>query len=185
MDLFLIIYACWLLSEILLNRFVRSGKTDKKAADKNTELYLWLIIISAVTIGTYVGMRWSFPFSSSNQFGYSGLIVIVAGMLIRFLAIKQLGKFFTVDVTIRADHQLMQRGFYKYVRHPSYSGSLLSFIGFGLSLNNWVGALIVFLPILMVFIHRMSVEENVLSEQFGKQYQDYMAGTKRIVPFLY
>jgi protein-S-isoprenylcysteine O-methyltransferase Ste14 len=96
-----------------------------------------------------------------------------------------LGRFFTVNVTIRIDHQLIQSGFYKYLRHPSYTGALLSFLGLGLSLNNWFSLVIVFLPTLFAFIHRMNIEENVLAEQFGKQYQDYISKTKRILPFVY
>jgi protein-S-isoprenylcysteine O-methyltransferase Ste14 len=96
-----------------------------------------------------------------------------------------LGRFFTVNVTIRDDHKLIQSGFYKYLRHPSYTGSLLSFLGFGLSLDNWLSLAIIFLPTLFAFIYRMKVEENVLSEQFGEQYQDYILKTKRIIPFIY
>ena len=183
--LFYTTYFLWILSEILLNRLIRSGKSDKQAADKNTELYLWLSIIISVTIGVYTSFNLLFPICFNEQFRLIGIIVIIIGIIIRLISIKQLGRFFTVDVTIRKDHQLMQSGFYKYLRHPSYTGSLLSFVGFGLSLNNWVSLAIVFIPMLFAFIYRMNIEEKVLTEQFGKQYQDYISKTKRLIPFVY
>ena len=185
MNIYQVIYILWLLSEIILNRLVRSGKSDKKSADKNTEIYLWVTIIISITIGVFVSIKFSLPILLNGQLALIGIAIIIVGIIIRFIAIKQLGRFFTVNVTIRDDHKLIQSGFYKYLRHPSYTGSLLSFFGFGLSLNNWLSMAIIFLPTLFAFIYRMKIEENVLSEQFGKQYQDYISNTKRIIPFIY
>ena len=183
--LFYSTYLLWILSEVLLNRLIRSSKTDKQAADKNTELYLWLSIIISISIGVFVSTMFAFPIFFSERLALIGIAVIFIGIIIRLIAIKQLGRFFTVDVTIRKDHQLMQNGFYKYLRHPSYTGSLVSFLGFGLSLNNWLSLVVVFLPILFTFMYRISIEEKVLTEQFGKQYLDYTSRTKRLIPFVY
>jgi protein-S-isoprenylcysteine O-methyltransferase Ste14 len=185
MNIFFLTYIIWILSEIILNRFFRSGKSDKKSADKNTELYLWVSIIVSITIGIFVRIKFSSPIFFNEQLALIGITLIIIGIIIRLITIKQLGRLFTVDVTIRDNHQLMQNGFYKYLRHPSYTGSLLSFLGFGLSLNNWFSLTIVFLPILIAFIYRMNIEENVLSKKFGKQYQDYISKTKRLIPFVY
>ncbi len=185
MNIYQLIYLVWFLSEIILNRLVRSGKTDKKSTDKNTEIYLWVTIIVSITISVFISLNYTLPILLNGQLALIGTIIILIGIIIRFIAIKQLGRFFTVNVTIRDEHKLIRSGFYKYLRHPSYTGSLLSFFGFGLSLNNWLSLVIVFLPILFAFIYRMNIEENVLSEQFGKQYQEYISKTKRIIPFVY
>ena len=179
------IYFLWLLSEIILNRWLRSGKSDKQSSDKNTLLLLWVSIVISITIGVFVSKTSSFPIDTSEQLPSIGLTVIIIGTIIRLVAIKQLGRFFTVDVTIRENHQLLQNGLYKLVRHPSYTGSLLSFLGLGLSLNNWLSLSIVFLPTLFTFIYRINIEEKALTEQFGKQYLDYMAKAKRLIPFMY
>ncbi len=185
MNIYQVIYLIWFFSEIYLNRFVRSGKSDKKYSDKNTENYLWVSIIFSITIGVFVSANFAHPLIPGELLSLIGVIIIIIGMIIRFAAIKQLGRFFTVNVTIRDDHKLIQSGFYKYLRHPSYTGSLLSFLGFGLSLNNWLSLMIIFLPTLFAFIYRMRIEENVLAEQFGKQYLEYINKTKRIIPFIY
>lgn len=185
MNIFFITYFIWILSEVLLNRLMRSGKTDKKTTDNHTELFLWITIVIAITLATYVSLTTIHPIFSRYGFQTTGIIIILIGIVIRFIAIKQLGRFFTVDVTIRENHQLLQTGFYSVLRHPSYSGALLSFLGFGLSLNNWLGIPIAFLPVLFMFIHRMNTEEKVLTEQFGEQYLAYIKKTKRIIPFIY
>jgi protein-S-isoprenylcysteine O-methyltransferase Ste14 len=179
------VYFLWILSEVLLNRLTRSGKSDKQAADKNTELYIWISIIVSVTVGVFVSKAFAMPVFTNHRLVLIGIAIIILGILIRLIAIKQLGKFFTVDITIRKDHQLMQNGFYKFLRHPSYTGSLISFLGFGFSLNNWISIAIVFLPTFFTFIYRISIEEKVLTEQFGKQYTEYKSKTKRLIPFVY
>ena len=185
MNIYQIIYLIWLFSEIYLNRFVRSGKSDRKYKDKNTENYLWVSIVISIIIGVFVSVNFARIILPGELLSVIGVIIIVTGMIIRFIAIKQLGRFFTVNVTIRNEHQLVQSRFYKYLRHPSYTGSLLSFLGFGISLNNWLSLPIVFLPVLFAFIYRMKIEERVMIEQFGKQYEEYVSKTKRIIPFVY
>ena len=185
MNLFNSIYLLWISSEIILNHFLRSSKSDKKSFDKNTLLLLWVTILISVTIGVFVSKIITFPIFTNIRIEFIGLVEIIFGILIRLVAIKQLGRFFTVDVTIRENHQLLQTGLYKFLRHPSYTGSLISFLGFGLSLNNWISLLLVFLPTLFAMIHRMNIEEKVLTEKFGKRYLDYISKTKRLIPFIY
>jgi protein-S-isoprenylcysteine O-methyltransferase Ste14 len=185
MNILNLIYIIWILSEIVLTRFARSGKSDMAGADKKTHLTIWLSIVAAVTAAVYIAFLIHLPVFANEKLRLIGFAVIAAGIIFRFVAIRQLGRFFTVDVTIREDHQLMLSGLYKYLRHPSYSGSLLSFIGLGLSINNWLSLVIVFVPVLLTFIIRIRQEEKVLTEQFGKQYLDYMSHTKRLIPFIY
>ena len=179
------VYSVWFLSEILLNRLCRSGESDKKNADKNTLLLLWIVIILSLFLGMVVALNSHFYLFKEQTFSYTGLVLILTGMVMRLVAVKQLGKFFTVDVTIRKGHQLMKNGFYKYVRHPSYTGSLLSFIGYGISLNNYVALATVLIPVVGSFIYRINIEEKALTEQFGQHYSDYKSTTKRLIPFIY
>jgi protein-S-isoprenylcysteine O-methyltransferase Ste14 len=99
--------------------------------------------------------------------------------------VTSLGKFFTVNVTILEDHKLKQDGFYKYVRHPSYSASLLSLFGYGVSLNNWISLVIVTTAALTAFLIRIRIEEKTLTEHFGSEYVEYKKKTKRLIPFVY
>lgn len=114
-----------------------------------------------------------------------GLILIISGMIVRFFAIRALGEYFTVNLGIDHGHKLINHGLYKYIRHPSYTGSLLSFFGFGLSLNNWISMLVVVIPVLLSFIYRIHIEEDLLRAEFGSAYEDYCNRTKRLVPLIY
>ncbi|MEJ2594269.1 MAG: isoprenylcysteine carboxylmethyltransferase family protein [bacterium] len=90
-----------------------------------------------------------------------------------------------MDLAIDPEHSLVKKGLYKYIRHPSYTGSLLSFLGMGLSLNNWISTLVIFIPVLFAFIHRIRIEEKLLDEQSGMSYREYKRRTKRLVPWVY
>jgi protein-S-isoprenylcysteine O-methyltransferase Ste14 len=183
--IFIVSYCIWFVSEILLNRLMRSRSNDRKNADQNSLLVIWLTVILSVAIAVYLSFNYSIPISNHSFFQYLGIVIILIGIFLRLLVIRSLGKFFTVDVTIRQDHKLKKDGFYKYLRHPSYFASLISFIGFGFSLNNWLSLIIILASVLVVFVRRIKVEENVLIEQFGKEYSDYMKSTKGLIPFFY
>ena len=183
--IFEILWICWLLSEILLNRLVRSKNPDSKKVDKNSLNLIWIAIVISMTLGILSANYWSATIMPAGIALYLGSGFIIAGMIIRFTAVWSLGKFFTVNLGIQDNHRLVRTGLYKYIRHPSYSGSLLSFAGFCLSLNNWLSLLIIMIPVIATFINRINIEEKLLLGQFGSEYEEYKRKTKRLVPLIY
>lgn len=71
------------------------------------------------------------------------------------------------------------------MRHPSYAFSLLTFVGLAIVLNNYISAIVLLIPVFVMFLRRINIEEEVLIEQFGQDYIDYMKKTKRLIPFIY
>ena len=185
MIIYYIIWSVWLLSEILLNRLIRSGEADKKNTDKGTLVLIWITIAISITLGILIQAWLKSTISTSIWVPRTGLVLIVLGMLLRFIAIRSLGRMFTVDVTIRKDHRIKQDGLYKLVRHPSYSGSLLSFLGFGISLNSWASLGIIFVLVTAAMLLRIRTEEKLLLEQFGAEYENYIKKTWRLIPGIY
>ena len=61
----------------------------------------------------------------------AGLVLFAAGLSLRWYSVVYLGRLFTYDVAIAADHRVVDSGPYRYIRHPAYSGSLLTFVGLG------------------------------------------------------
>ena len=110
---------------------------------------------------------------------------MVSGWGLRFWAQQALGRYFTGEVAVQRDHQLAQSGPYRWVRHPAYTGGLLSAVGFGLMLSTWLGALISGAMLVWAYIARVPREEALLLEQFGEAYRSYMARTKRFLPFVF
>jgi protein-S-isoprenylcysteine O-methyltransferase Ste14 len=184
--IFTTIYCLWISSEIFLSLYRRSEKkSDNGNKDKGSLGLIWVIIIIANALA-YTAPKWSqLPISANAAAGFAGLGLIVIGMILRFSSIASLGKFFTVNVAILEDHKLKQDGLYKYVRHPSYSAALISFIGYGVSLNNWLSVAIVTAAASTVFLVRIGIEERALTDHFGAEYSDYKKRTKRLIPFVY
>ncbi len=183
--IFYIIYGIWLTSEILINRFLRSKKTDKQNADKGSLYLIWALIFIGNSSAIFISNWYILPLSKVSYTGYIGLALICVSIILRLVIISTLGIFFTVDVTIKQDHKLKKDGYYKYVRHPSYSASLLSFIGFGISLNNWISLVVVIVLVVTAFLIRIRIEEKTLIGHFGSEYLDYMEKTKRLIPFIF
>jgi len=176
----------FLVSEFLLTVTRRSRSKTGSRQDQSTLGVLWLVIMASVIAGVYVARHYpGGALSDGRIFLLAGLVLFVLGIALRWWAIIVLGRFFTVDVTIEKDHEVVERGPFRFVRHPSYTGVLLAFLGFAISLQNWAALLIVLLPIFTVFIHRMNVEERALTGALGSTYTDYMRRTKRLLPFVY
>jgi protein-S-isoprenylcysteine O-methyltransferase len=176
----------YLVSEILLTLTRRAQSKTGTKQDRSTLGMIWLVIAVSVTAGVFV--THNFPAAALPNgwmFASAGVVLFVAGLLLRWWAIIALGRFFTVDVTIEKDHELVERGPFCFVRHPSYTGVLLAFVGVALSLGNWAALLVILLPIGAAFVHRMNVEEEALSRALGPRYAEYMKRTKRLVPFVY
>jgi protein-S-isoprenylcysteine O-methyltransferase Ste14 len=115
---------------------------------------------------------------------YLGILLMFLGVLVRQWAIAILGRFFSLTVQIVEDHKVVEKGPYRLVRHPSYTGVLITFIGLGLAVQSG-GALLVLLVVFGVsFGYRMLVEERTLLSELGPDYASYMKRTKRLIPFL-
>jgi protein-S-isoprenylcysteine O-methyltransferase len=182
----LLLGVVYLISELLLTVTRRSRSRTGTKQDRSTLLVVWLVIMVSIAAGIYVAKHWpAAALPHHRSFMFAGVALFVTGLLLRWWAIITLGRFFTVDVAIEPDHELIERGPFRMVRHPSYTGVLLAFVGLALTLGNWAALLAILVPIGAAFIHRMNVEENALSGALGPQYTDYMRRTNRLVPFLY
>jgi protein-S-isoprenylcysteine O-methyltransferase Ste14 len=111
--------------------------------------------------------------------------LLLAGVSVRWTAIYTLGKYFTGVVMIKEDHRIIQRGLYKYLRHPAYTGTLVGHLGFGLSFSNWFSLALSSIPYLIAALYRMRVEEQALKDSFGEEYLGYAKRTKRLIPKVY
>ena len=124
--------ALLLASEIALALAKRS-KIPDGGKDRLTLPLLWTVIFGSIFAGMF--LRAALPqgrLPHGQVFYLIGLVLFVLGLIVRWVAIIHLGRFFTVNVAIAHDHQLITTGPYRYVRHPSYTGTLLIFLGFGL-----------------------------------------------------
>jgi protein-S-isoprenylcysteine O-methyltransferase Ste14 len=177
--------ALWLSSEIILSLLKRAEITDKRL-DKSSFKIVWIAIAISVATGVSIGFQ---PFGhfggDSEIFPIAGVALMIFGIVVRWYAIFTLKRRFTVDVAITADHRLIKEGIYHYVRHPAYAGSLLSFFGLGLVFANYLSIITIFIPICSALLYRIHVEEKALITNFGDEYINYRASTKRLIPHIF
>jgi protein-S-isoprenylcysteine O-methyltransferase len=173
----------YFFSELILS-FTRRSSAKTVSKDANSLRVLWIVI--GVCIWLSIRAQWRYPFAVlPPSFVPIGVALFAGGVVLRWYSIIHLGRFFTVNVAIAADHQLVDTGPYRFVRHPSYTGALLAFIGFAMVLRNWASVLVISLPIALAFLYRINVEERALIQALGDRYRAYIQRTKRLIPFVY
>lgn len=173
------------LSEIVVMIAKRSKKKGVKTRnDKRSLILFWIIIPLSLSFGFLMAnyQQWN---SLNESIAIFGLSLYFIGFVIRWISIIQLKKEFTVDVAISNNHKLKTNGIYKYIRHPSYLGVLMICFGISIALNSFISVLIITIPLLLLLIYRISIEENVLLKEFGKTYEEYMLKTCKMIPKLY
>lgn len=115
----------------------------------------------------------------------AGLSLLLAGAALRWHCWRMLGKHFTGDVKAAAGQPVIDRGAYRWIRHPSYTGGILMYLGTGMAMTSWLSAAIITLAAAAGYAYRVHVEEQALQANLGGRYQDYMRRTKRFVPFMF
>jgi protein-S-isoprenylcysteine O-methyltransferase Ste14 len=114
-----------------------------------------------------------------------GLLILLAGSMLRRHCFRTLGRYFTGNVKVEADQPVIEDGLYRFVRHPSYAGGMLMYLGTGLALTNWLSALILVGMGGATYAYRVRVEEQALGSSIGQPYLEYMRRTKRFIPFVF
>jgi protein-S-isoprenylcysteine O-methyltransferase Ste14 len=176
----------WCISEIILAFTKKSGVAKSNSKDQSSLRLLWLTIGIAITSGVFLGYNQIGLIRSCGPWiSFAGIFLIILGLIIRWIAILTLRKYFTVDVAIQSGQKIIQKNVYKYIRHPGYTGSLLSFLGLGFSFSNWLASLVIFIPIVMAFFYRIRIEEKALIDVFGAEYDNYRKTTRMMIPFVF
>lgn len=140
-------------------------------------------LISAVIVAVGLGKA-LYDFNSNPVINYTGMIVIIAGVLIWLAGRFSLGKFFILNLGMLDSHKLVKKGIYKHIRHPIYLGMFLIFIGIITMLSGILTGAVMAVITLPTMIHDIVTEERFLSKEL-KDYKDYCKQTKRIIPFLW
>ena len=178
--------ASWMLPEVIAWRFKRSTDTSKTRDQGSLSL-----IVSLWWIGIAIGFLLSLLLPQTAMLWkrtllfFVGIGLMLAGIVLRWYSAAVLGKYFTFDVAIESGQPLVEKGPYRYVRHPSYSGALLTLSGFGLALGNWAALAAALSCMSFAYAYRIPVEEAALSSALGEAYGQYRKRTWRLVPFLF
>ena len=148
--------------------------------DRTSFLVIRIVSFLAITITLicrYLNL-WITPASIQ----YLGLLLIPAGLVLREWAILKLGRFFSRTVQVETGHTIITDGPYRWIRHPSYTGMILMYLGIAFAIGTWLGVFVTVGLMLGASMYRISVEEKVLIKAFGTAYRDYMKRTWRLFP---
>jgi protein-S-isoprenylcysteine O-methyltransferase Ste14 len=184
--LFWSVYAAWLGSEAwILSRDRRPATGDP--ADRGSRRLLVAMYAIGLVGGFGFANRlegWRIGGDPRLVFGI-GLALMFAGMAFRLWAVLTLGRFFRTAVQVLDDHRLVGEGPYARLRHPSYTGALVTLAGIGVALGNWLGLAWILGFGLIGFGRRIEVEDAALKARFGPAYDDYARGRRALVPFVW
>lgn len=170
------------VSEIALS-LVKRSRGSAMRLDRGSMQRVWLGVIAGVVLGfgaqfvRGAHIHWTLP-----VLHLAAVCLLLAGLVIRWSAILTLGRLFTVDVAIHAEHEVVQHGLYRFMRHPSYTGLLIAFLGVGLYFENWLSVVGVMVPVTLGVLYRVEREERALLDSLGPAYAAYCSRTKRFIP---
>ena len=180
--------AFWTLFGLFaLGEFAIRFRSRLNRSGTRAERWSLLVVIAAVVgammagialanrdVGSIVSGRW--------PLFVLGLILMAVGIFIRQWAVFTLGRFFTADVRVHPDQTVVERGPYRWVRHPSYSGRLIFFVCLGLALSNWLSLLVLAVLPAVGLLIRIRSEERALFAALGEDYRRFAATHRRLFP---
>ncbi|MDH7604293.1 MAG: isoprenylcysteine carboxylmethyltransferase family protein [Melioribacter sp.] len=114
----------------------------------------------------------------------AGLIVFIIFSWLQVSAFKSLGNYYTQDIVILKEHKLIKSGLYKLIRHPQYLCQILSDLGAGIALFNYLIVPIVVLVELPLFVLRARYEEKLLEKYFKDEFINYKKQSGFFIPFI-
>ncbi|MGE5122941.1 MAG: methyltransferase family protein [Acidobacteriaceae bacterium] len=123
-------------------------------------------------------------FTAPSGFQWLGIGLCAAGYALIFLSGLALGRQYSQEVTIQADHQLITHGAYRLIRHPRYLGIILLAVGVALVFRSWIGLVACFF-FTAVLVFRVSDEELLMHQEFGVEWEAYCRRSWRLIPYVY
>ncbi len=174
----------WLGAEaylILRDSAHGKGKTE---IDRRTRNYKTIAAGVALTLAPLVSWVAVLRFDSpgTSAIFWTGVAVMLLGFLLRHWSIFVLGRYFRTTIELEKGQRVVQTGPYRYVRHPSYAGIVLFFIGYGFFSKNWVSLIVAAILPAASLVYRIQIEEKALVEGLGAEYAAYQKKTNKLIP---
>ncbi len=190
---FVVASAAWVVPEILDSIWRRDSPIlHRNARGPNLDAKSVYGIYAAVYLSGISG--WIFLSTAPSWAGFGsltvplfwvGILLMFVGVGLRWYSVTLLGDAFTRSVTVSDAQTVVDTGPYAVVRHPTYTGFLLTMIGYELCLGTWLAVLVALVATLAAFGYRIRVEERALRAELDG-YADYCERTPyRLVPHIF
>jgi protein-S-isoprenylcysteine O-methyltransferase Ste14 len=181
-----ILFYGWVFSEVYIALGRRTRNSGGETRDRGTQFMLWVVICFSITACEWISdSHTPTMFAGAHWLRIIGIILLILGLAIRWIAILSLGKSFSANVAIQTSQTIYRSGLYRWVRHPSYLGMLIFFLAIGIHSRNWLSLFVVLIPTTLALLYRIHIEEAALNHAFGDAYASYSKTTRRLLPFIY
>ena len=155
---------------------------DHKVSERKSKFIMTIMIFAGVLLAIVPeNFRSVWRTREFGLFQIIGTAVLAGGVFIRFMSVLTLGKHFARDLGVHREKELVTSGLYRWIRHPSYTGEIVSFLGVGLVFEHFTASLFITLLPAAAFIYRAKVEEKMLLEEFGSEYEEYKKRTRMFI----
>jgi protein-S-isoprenylcysteine O-methyltransferase Ste14 len=176
----------WLIGEIAIWRGDKQSSGGSERQDKGSRSYAIIAVIIGMGASSVASTFMPFLGIYRLAFFVLGIATMVAGIALRRWAVVTLGRFFNSKVVIQEGHKVVDSGPYRYVRNPSYTGLIITAVGYGIGCGSMVSIAIMFIVPLIGIVNRIFVEEEALLKGLGEDYTLYMKKVRyRLFPYIW
>lgn len=166
--------------------FKRGKKHTERSSIEKRSFRLILLMISIIIFSTVVFRILNvFSIEETVLLKSVGILIYGGGILVRYWGIRELGHFFSRNVIVEEEVELVSSGPYRILRHPLYTGLLLIVIGFPIYMGVWGGVVLAILLMIPALLYRIRIEEEMLTVMIGSGYQEWGKTRNRLFPFIY
>lgn len=182
--LFYVATILWIAEFVIFpSHLKKQSKQEKKSF-----FFILQFILLIILLNFFLG--WLQIGTIDNQFtqnilNYVGITLYILGLLLRYVSIIHLGRFFTRNVAVSETHELISSGPYKILRHPLYLGLFLLSTSVPLFFSNIILTPIAYLLMGYILNHRMTLEEHILESSLGQTYKNWKKSRYKFIPFIY
>ncbi|MDP1666278.1 MAG: isoprenylcysteine carboxylmethyltransferase family protein [Methylobacter sp.] len=184
--LWLLLGSSWAMLEMAIVYKTRLPCNRSDEQKYRSEQLIWGVVVASLSVA--LGFKQLhlavLPLAYFQRQGIA-LILFTIGLALRFYAVLSLGRFFSTTAMTQSQHVLIDHGPYHFIRHPAYTGLLISFFAAGLAMGDLLAILSLLCPVTYVLNQRIRVEEQGLIDHFGQVYCDYCERTRKLIPWLY
>lgn len=187
---FEVFFLAGLIAGSVIRKVYTAGCRRNKPTRKRKSV-LDAVLIAAAGLGMAAPLVYLFTpwldfanYDLPRWMDWAGTAAFAGALVLLWRSHADIGLNWSATLQIRSEHCLVTHGIYRDIRHPMYAAHLLWAVAQGLLLENWLAGwifLVVFIPL---YLLRVPQEEQMMLDQFGQEYRDYMARTGRLIPGL-
>ena len=182
--IFYAVFVVWLALTFFLEPIIIRKGREKASTREDRGSALLIYFSVSVSVVAAFGFADAGITPLPDWFFVVGVLLMLLGMFVREWAVITLRGFYSFRVRVLADHKVVDSGPYRLVRHPAYSGSILTMMGVGFAVQSAAAVLLLLVFCGIGYGYRIRVEEAALLKELGEEYSKYMGRTKRLIPFI-